>query len=428
MLNLELIESEARDINAVQGETSICSKGKMFVAYVRGDLHVIVARRDGIGLWSKVDLGILSSDNAHRLPSIGIDQDGIVHVIFDQWSSTTLKYFKSVTPLGLDFVAHSSLGGSVPGNITYPRFYLSNKFFLLFRDGSSGDGNEQIKEYDISTGQFFDPISGPLIEGKAQSPTSNPYLGACLPVTDGDFHIVWTNRVRNTANPYTGEVNHNVLYAHYDSVADVWRSADGLVLTLPLEGDLVEPTTSVSNVSMSVSLVYGRPVVSYHAEIDGYKEVFCSRWDGVKWRRKQVSRLRAARLRTVSDPSPYPLPGDMEIQGPTLIKGPLEEDLLILYGRSTAYPRSTGYARPQSILYAAVSSDGGETWVSRELGDYLNFGEMPRETGGEPALLIQTLGKEVGPLYLGRIGAAWSNSYPEPVFVCGELGEINMIL
>lgn len=413
-LSLTLIDPAARDLNALQYETSLAVvNGTAYIGYVDAALRYMLAWGPVGGpfdsLNNKVVLAWGAIDDSHNSVSVGVDPAGYIHVAWSNHNATPMNYRVSLLPYDPTSLVNATMGGSAMASVTYPRFYRAGQeFYFLARVGVSGNGDVVMKKW--APNGFVDlghPIV-PLISGTVMSPTDSAYLGQCVGTSDGDLHIVWTHRMSGVP------LNCGVFYARFDAPLSAWFSIDGEMLTLPLSRNTPEVAvvgladTTISNNSLSVLVDdLGCPSIAWTASSGGYRKVMYATKIGDWPATVVVADPKLPPYWTCPFPQPTPpAPSacDLEIQGPTALA--TKDGPLLLWGRTVAVSRAPqAYARPPSILYASTSQDGGSTWVTEEVVRPVDGmgGELPRDSGGGPYFLLQTLGGVSKPLYLAEL-------------------------
>lgn len=358
-------------------------------------LNVVIAstslpiKEDSVWIERSIASGIIP--DAHRGSSLGIDTSGHLHVMFNLHGSNgfTGCYLRSNQPESVTSFSAHSVGGTQSTRVSYPTFYKCGpRFFLLFRDGVSGDGRVWMKEYNHATLAWND-IATPLISGMINGQVCNPYLGCCCIDSSNNLHLIWTCRV--------GEYNRGVFYAKFNTATNKWYRANGDEYTLPIDSTLADciPGTmedeTISNTGLAVSTSEGNRVhVCFSSARTGSREAYHARHAG-DWIVNQVTNERLSRVRICTPTNALPAsPCDLELQGPQmLISG---EKVCLLYSTATSHPdTSTAFSRPVSKLFAAVSDRGLPTWkIHKVERDISRLGsEMARSPTGEPYLLFQ---------------------------------------
>lgn len=417
-----LVAIDSRDINATSYDTPLWIEketGHVWLAYVNSNMEVILLDgllSDLISNWRRTLIHTANLDDTHNLPSVGIDHQGRIHIVYDLHNSASIKYKISTSPRDTSTLTLAGMDGTPTPYISYPRFHKTgNDFYFFGRTGQSGSGDVYIKRFNYNSGRWED-FAVPFLTGKNQVPPDNAYLGSIYTEENGNINLIWTHRI--------DWWNQGLFYAKYNAQAGQWQKANGSPYPLlPIVRDVADPIIAIGSPSDQYITNSGHAVsvspdgtihVVYHRYPIGYREVFHARYDPLtnSWIETQISDLRLPRL----DGCPggpkdeRPRPCHMEMSGPTLIAHN-DGSITVLYTRTTAISRGA-WARPGGITYRADSNDNGNTWYVRELSTPVNeFGsEFPREPNGLPYILWQEAAKVVsgiftpnGSLYLAKV-------------------------
>jgi hypothetical protein len=224
-----------------------------YTTWYTADRSAVVARRQlPAGAWQKVVLPHqLSANDSHNVISLGISpRDGRLHVAMDT-HNTPVFYVKSVAGLVSSPPATWSLAsfGAVQrnldgvdlGNISYPQFVVTpdRRLQLSFRTGGSGNGTNELAEYDgtwrklgkwtSATGSYTGPNG-------VVSTTRNMYLHGLTYDSRGRLHAAFTWREGNTGVLCNsgGLTNHDTGYVYSDDMGRTWRSNSGASVATPI--------------------------------------------------------------------------------------------------------------------------------------------------------------------------------------------------
>jgi hypothetical protein len=236
-----------------QQDAILTYNGYQYTTWYTADRSAVVARRTlPAGAWQKVVLPHrLSTNDSHNVISLGISpRDGRLHVAMDT-HNTPVFYVKSVPGLVSSPPASWSLAsfGAVQrnldgvdlGNISYPQFVVTpdRRLQLSFRTGGSGNGTNELAEYDgtwrklgrwsSATGSYTGPNG-------VVSTTRNMYLHGLTYDSRGRLHAAFTWREGNTGvlcNP-GGLTNHDTGYVYSDDMGRTWRSNSGASVATPV--------------------------------------------------------------------------------------------------------------------------------------------------------------------------------------------------
>ena len=218
--------------------------------YNAGRSAVIARRRLPSGAWQQAVLPhTLSVSDSHNVISMGVSpSDGRLHVAMDTHDSQ-LFYVKSVAGLvsapdshpwsAADFGAvQRTLDGVDLGSITYPQFVLTPErtLQLSFRTGSSGNGTNELAEYNGSAwhrlGRWQASTGSWTSTNGVVSTTRNMYLHGLTYGPSGRLHAAFTWREGNSAVMCSsgGLSNHDTGYVFSDDRGRTWRNNAGQVV------------------------------------------------------------------------------------------------------------------------------------------------------------------------------------------------------
>jgi hypothetical protein len=225
--------------------------GYQYAAWYTASRAPVVARRALSGTaWQRVTLPhALSTNDSHNSISLGVSpSDGRLHVAMDTHDSR-IFYVKSeaglvTNPGSRTWTAarfgavQRTLDGLELGNITYPRFVITNdnRMQFSFRTGGSGNGTQELAEY--STGGTWSRLgrwssaTGSYSQHGATSTTRNMYLHGLTYGPSGRLHATFTWREGNTAVLCNGGglANHDTGYVYSDDRGRTWRNNAGTVV------------------------------------------------------------------------------------------------------------------------------------------------------------------------------------------------------
>ena len=138
-------------------------KNHQIVAYYNSQRRVTVAIKKQGGKWIKQTLDrTFEGWDSHNNLTLAVDENHHVHLAGDQHVNP-LNYWRGT--LSLDF-RRMAQTGVAESKVTYPSFFRSPKGDLLmqYRDGSSGDGDWIINQYNIRTGRWKRMLSTTLFD------------------------------------------------------------------------------------------------------------------------------------------------------------------------------------------------------------------------------------------------------------------------
>lgn len=233
--------------------------GHQYAAWYTADRSAVVARRRlPHGPWRPVVLPHkLTVDDSHNVISLGVSpQDGRLHVAMDTHNSR-VHYVVSEPGLvsrpsedGWDAsrfgALQRDLNGVDLGAVTYPQFAITpeGRLQLVYRTGGSGNGTNELAEYDGGTWTVLGKWSGAAgtYTGNGQTSTArNMYVHGITYGPDGRLHAAFTWREQNfgVLCHRGGLSNHDTGYVHSDDRGRTWRNNSGQVVGVTGTGDLV---------------------------------------------------------------------------------------------------------------------------------------------------------------------------------------------
>jgi hypothetical protein len=233
-----------------QQDAIVSYAGYQYTTWYTADRSAVVARRElPAGTWEKVVLPHkLSTDDSHDVISLGISpSDGRLHVAMDT-HNTTVFYVRSEAGLvsapgsrswsAARFGAvQRTLDGVELGAITYPQFVLTPERRLQFsyRTGGSGNGTNELAEYDGTTwrklGKWSSATGSWTAPNGVTSTTRNMYLHGLTYGPNGRLYAAFTWREGNTGVLCAagGLTNHDTGYVYSDDRGRTWRDNAGNV-------------------------------------------------------------------------------------------------------------------------------------------------------------------------------------------------------
>ncbi|MEP7267824.1 MAG: BNR-4 repeat-containing protein, partial [Saprospiraceae bacterium] len=123
-----------------------------YISFYDDDKKIVIGKRPLISSnWDQKKLSLTGHpEDAHRSISMALDGAGFLHLAWDHHNSD-LKYTISQSPGSLDFEPSQSMTKNIESSVTYPEFYRlpNGNLLFLYRDGSSGNGNLIINQFDI---------------------------------------------------------------------------------------------------------------------------------------------------------------------------------------------------------------------------------------------------------------------------------------
>ncbi|HPA21063.1 MAG TPA: BNR repeat-containing protein [Verrucomicrobiae bacterium] len=253
-----------------QQEAVLSFNGYQYAAYYAHGGALCLARRkldDGPWLALRFEDYRIAHNDVHNVAVLGICAgDGTVHLAYDHHVSP-LHYRRSVPGLALrpDEIAWSTnafgpttsrLWSRPLSGVTYPQFCSTpaGDLLLLYRLGSSGDGDWHLAEYSGRGGKWAD--LGMLFTRRGDYATSRSRCAYPNPVRcgpDGRLHVTWCWRERPANGVRDLRTNHDVCYAFSDDRGRTWRNSGGqLVASL---GDATEAKPTAIGVATPGTVV-----------------------------------------------------------------------------------------------------------------------------------------------------------------------------
>jgi hypothetical protein len=230
-----------------QQEAVVTFKGYQYASYFTNGGYLSVARRKlPDGEWQQIrfdDYKSREHNDVHNVAVIGIaEADGTIHLSFDHHVND-LHYRRSIQGLASDpdnarwdassfGPVTSKLDGSTAiRGVTYPQFYPTHDgaLQLIYRTGSSGNGDWHLAEYDPS-GEGKWTVLGMILSGKGQyenSPTRCAYPNQMRFDPAGRLHMTWTWREAPAGGPLDLRTNHDLMYAWSDDRGRTWKDNAG---------------------------------------------------------------------------------------------------------------------------------------------------------------------------------------------------------
>lgn len=215
--------------------------------FAEGGALCMARRRLPNGPWQVIrfDDYSIHHDDVHNVVVIGIcHADGTVHLAFDHHGHP-LHYRRSVPQLALrpeafEWTAEhfgKTVSALEPGkplqSVTYPQFFNTPRqtLQLLYRLGSSGNGDWHLAEYDPA-GKGWSYL-GMVLSREGEYETSASRCAYPNPIrygADSRLHMTWCWRERPRGGPYDLRTNHDVCYAYSDDFGRTWMNNEGCVI------------------------------------------------------------------------------------------------------------------------------------------------------------------------------------------------------
>ncbi|MBI4896523.1 MAG: BNR-4 repeat-containing protein, partial [Candidatus Aenigmarchaeota archaeon] len=402
ILSLTLIDTNARDINAVPFTTPIASlNNELYVCYVNGNLDLIVAKSSDNGkTWQKNIVYSGNTDNSHNTCSIGVDKNGYIHVSYDM-HATPLHYKISDNPNDISSFTAKTMTGTEENKATYPQFIKdpAGELYFFYRSGVSGGGDLVIKKYNTATKQWSD-LFVPLINGRSLTPQDNAYYNNVAFDSQNRMHLSWEYRQEGQ--------DFNLSYAVYEINSGKWKKTDGTVYTLPISRLTSETAQKIEKRERfrymgGIALdSLDRPHVSFVKDApDGKQEIFHTFYNGGAWETTQVTNMN--------------YPDVFDLKRPQIVID--SSDTVYIFFTNKTAPSSVGDPSTvidPGVLFLVKSTDYGKTWSTPEPiflpnsqlgGEFTLDYSYLRETG-KTRFFFQTMNQRNGPLYLLEINFA----------------------
>ncbi len=238
-----------------QQDAIVSFAGFQYTAWYTADRSAVVARRRlPAGAWERAVLPHrLSTDDSHNVISLGISPtDGRLHVAMDT-HNTTVFYVKSeaglvTSPASRSWTAgrfgavQRTLDGVELTGISYPQFVLTpeRRLQFSFRTGGSGNGTNELAEYDGASwrrlGIWSSATGSWTAPNGVTSTTRNMYLHGLTYGPGGRLHAAFTWREGNTGVLCNqgGLTNHDTGYVYSDDRGRTWRTSAGQSVATPV--------------------------------------------------------------------------------------------------------------------------------------------------------------------------------------------------
>lgn len=196
-------------------------------------------------------------ENDHRFPTLAIDRQGYIHVIYGAHGSPLL-YKRSSRPG--DATSWVEMESPDRGRCTYPRLLVddANRFYLFFRGDGSQDFSMRMSE---DGGASWTPRRT-LISGRGDK--LRVYAGgvALEQGAQTAIHMAWS-----WANDRKGRIREKVMYAISRDGGATWSDDQGTPFSLPISREQLEGRRLVSQDEdrqvCDLALHQGRPRLLY---------------------------------------------------------------------------------------------------------------------------------------------------------------------
>ncbi|MEH1130628.1 BNR repeat-containing protein [Micromonospora sp. CPCC 206061] len=253
-----------------QQDAILTYAGHQYAAwYTSTNRRPVIARRQlPSGAWQTLQLPhSLTTNDSHNVISLGVSpSDGRLHVAMDTHNSR-IFYVKSEAGLVTDAASRTwvasrfgavqrALDGLDLGSITYPQFAITpdQRLQLSYRTGGSGNGTNELAEYDGSAWRAlgrWSSATGNWNQHGATSTRRNMYLHGLTYGPNGRLHAAFTWREQNAAVMCNrgGLSNHDTGYVYSDDRGRTWRNnagqqvgtTGGTLVSVTSPGHVVDP-------------------------------------------------------------------------------------------------------------------------------------------------------------------------------------------
>lgn len=281
-----------------QQEGVVTHKGYQYAAYFAEGGHLAVARRKLPGeTWEAIRFADYKADDhkdSHNVAAIGIAEgDGSIHLMFDHHCHP-LHYRRSVAGLASrpgEFEWKAEHFGPVTSDlegigrvqeVTYPHMFSTptGKLQVVYRVGSSGNGDWYLVEYDPAAGKWT--MVGMILSRKGSFQSSDSRCAYPNPLrydANGVLHMTWTWRESPKDAPFDLRTNHDQMYAYSEDHGRTWKNNAGQPIEAPMAidtpGVVIWPTKFLwgqMNTNTQTFDPRGRPhFISWHLPADAEK-------------------------------------------------------------------------------------------------------------------------------------------------------------
>jgi hypothetical protein len=262
-----------------------------FVAFYDADRQTTVAARKlPERQWTTIKLDPRVGWDTHNYLTLAVDRQGLIH-LSGNMHVNPLVYFRTAKPLDItSFQRLPGMAGTQEQRCTYPEFFNGpgGDLVFLYRDGSSGNGNQVVNIYDEAGQKWKRLLDQPLTDGQGKC---NAYSVGPAAGPDGFYHLVWT--WRDTPDCST---NHDICYARSRDLIH-WETSAGQPLALPMtqasaeKVDAVPVRSGVMNNETKVGFdSRNRVIVTYQKyDQNGISQLYNARKEGDAWKIYQTS-------------------------------------------------------------------------------------------------------------------------------------------
>jgi hypothetical protein len=304
---------------AVHWQTPVTTyNGSIYFTWVDNQMRTMIAKKTPDGkVTTSVILAKSDRDKNHSLPSVAVDKNGYIHVVYNmhqsRWQEGDIGWQYKVSDKPEDISSFTFVGDdpdrTIPGKyITYPAFTKdrNGNLYVTFRHRTHPDGNYGfdgsqgigIAKYDVDSKRwrmlggsdykygvktfFWSDSSMHLENVKAGYQGYRPKL---FFDRNNRMHVSWDVFIA------PGEEASHIMYAYSDDGGKTFKKANGQTISslpiTPQNGDIVEQAPrGIYDTRTYVSVTPdGRPVVSFKDR--SVDKSYYKIWNGDSWGRKK---------------------------------------------------------------------------------------------------------------------------------------------
>jgi hypothetical protein len=262
-----------------------------FAAFYDDQRRLTVAQRRLDGRqWTFTRVPDTTGWDSHNYIALATDDDGYLHLSGDM-HAVPLKYFRTAKPWDAStFQRMAAMTGTNESSCTYPQFFhgVKGEFLFTYRDGRSGNGNQNFDNYDPKTKTWRRLLDKPLTDGEGKR---NAYFDGPVKGPDGWFHLAWVWRQSPDASS-----NHHLSYARSRDLIH-WETGGSKPLALPITletSDSVDPVPQKGGIINNNTRIgfdnLGRVTISYHKyDAAGNTQPWTARLENGKWELHQIT-------------------------------------------------------------------------------------------------------------------------------------------
>ena len=228
-----------------------------FVAFYDAERQLTVGvRTDGEKTLTLAKLDSRVVWDSHNSLVLATDRTGHLHLAGNM-HAVPLVYFRTTRPGDItSFERVPAMTGENEKRCTYPIFFTGpdGELVFMYRDGSSGNGNQIFNVYDEAKRAWRRLLDKPLTDGEGKC---NAYFHGPIRGPDGFYHLAWTWRDTPDCSS-----NHDICYARSKDLSR-WESSTGRPLTLPITRATAE---TVDRVPVKGGVINGNVLIGFDAQ------------------------------------------------------------------------------------------------------------------------------------------------------------------